>query len=281
MAFRERCAEFLLSGLAARSSSGQEVYARMVISGVPGPCLVRSDEWDLSCLNAPLPSDTCAIVALSQSEMLVAACEFDLASIERVPVNPPMLPRIPHRMGLNEFCSEADAVVLGHGHGRRWEVFLDGESLGFADDVHERAAMVSVHGRAVNNALYVASTGSMVDGAVLPSAQAVEDHAALLCGRGFGLGIELANASWTPRMALAARDEGWEILSSNGCPVSLVSIEGAGFPTEDDLRVAVRSGAKPHHFLARTILADKAPMEYCRMLQARPSHPRELMVQRA
>jgi hypothetical protein len=57
-----------------------------------------------------------------------------------------------HKMSQDEFLAIAVAIPLTN-HGRAWEVFVDGHSFGFADDTKEEA-LVQVHEREVNNALY-------------------------------------------------------------------------------------------------------------------------------
>jgi hypothetical protein len=59
------------------------------------------------------------------------------------------------QMSFGEFAQAAQATQLLM-HGRRWEVSLNGSSLGFADGSLQ-TALVQVHERAVNNALYANS----------------------------------------------------------------------------------------------------------------------------
>ncbi len=59
------------------------------------------------------------------------------------------------QMPFGEFAQAATATQLLN-HGRNWEIFLQGCSLGFADGSLE-AALAQVHEREVNNALYANS----------------------------------------------------------------------------------------------------------------------------
>jgi hypothetical protein len=59
------------------------------------------------------------------------------------------------QMTFGEFAQAAQATQLLM-HGRRWEVTLKGSSLGFADGSLQ-TALVQVHERAINNALYANS----------------------------------------------------------------------------------------------------------------------------
>ncbi len=52
-----------------------------------------------------------------------------------------------------EFAKHASAIPL-HNHGRRWDVFFNGKSLGFADSITKDEAIKEAHKREVNNALY-------------------------------------------------------------------------------------------------------------------------------
>jgi hypothetical protein len=62
------------------------------------------------------------------------------------------------QMSFGDFAQAAQATQATQllMHGRRWEVSLNGSSLGFADGSLQ-AALVQVHERAVNNALYANS----------------------------------------------------------------------------------------------------------------------------
>lgn len=59
------------------------------------------------------------------------------------------------QLSFNQFVQAATVTQLFN-HGRNWEVFLNGCSLGFADGSQE-AALAQVHEREVNNALYANS----------------------------------------------------------------------------------------------------------------------------
>jgi hypothetical protein len=59
------------------------------------------------------------------------------------------------QMSFGEFAQAATATQLLN-HGRNWEIFLHGCSLGFADGSLE-AAMAQAHEREVNKALYAYS----------------------------------------------------------------------------------------------------------------------------
>lgn len=61
-------------------------------------------------------------------------------------------------LSLLDFVRVAEAIRL-QGHGRGWEVFLGGRSLGFADGTHAQA-LLQAHRREVNNALYANDTGA-------------------------------------------------------------------------------------------------------------------------
>ena len=59
----------------------------------------------------------------------------------------------PHLMTSAEFEAVAVAVPLVN-HGRQWEVFVNDKSLGFSDGASIKDAVIDVHKREVNNALY-------------------------------------------------------------------------------------------------------------------------------
>ena len=188
------------------------------------------------------------------------------------------------RIALAEFTSSAYVKPMGEGHGRNWEVFLDGSTLGFADGDTREEACAMVHCREVNNALHTASDsaapGFMIEGVLLPCAQAIDDHAPFFAARSevFKAGLDLSRAplEWTPAMAVQASSEGWDIfnLDEDGMePQIQLQDDDTVFATDEEDWSAVRCGNKPHHFVARTVLAVKSPFEYTRMMlaQAEPA----------
>ena len=79
------------------------------------------------------------------------------------------------QMSRSVFIQAAHATELVN-HGRNWEVFLHGCSLGFADGGRE-AALAQVHEREVNNALYANSPGAPNwMQAVMPSAEVLAEY---------------------------------------------------------------------------------------------------------
>lgn len=60
--------------------------------------------------------------------------------------------KLPQHLTQREFLAAATATKLIN-HGRDWEVFLHGQSLGFADGERTQA-LIQAHQAAVNNALY-------------------------------------------------------------------------------------------------------------------------------
>lgn len=79
------------------------------------------------------------------------------------------------QMSRNAFIQVAQATELVN-HGRNWEVFLNGCSLGFADGSRE-AALAQVHQREVNNALYANSPDAPSwMHAVMPSAEVLAEY---------------------------------------------------------------------------------------------------------
>jgi hypothetical protein len=79
------------------------------------------------------------------------------------------------QMSFGEFAQAAQATQLLV-HGRRWEVSLNGSSLGFADGSLQ-AALVQVHERAVNNALYANSPDAPEwTKADMPSAEVLAEY---------------------------------------------------------------------------------------------------------
>ena len=85
-----------------------------------------------------------------------------------------------HKMSQEEFLAVAVAVPLTN-HGRAWEVFIDGHSFGFADRSKDEA-LVQVHEREVNNALYENDDRGEAGAAKceLPSAAALRPYPHLL-----------------------------------------------------------------------------------------------------
>jgi hypothetical protein len=59
-------------------------------------------------------------------------------------------PLVPHEMRLSDFINHATVQPLVN-HGRRFEVFFDGKSMGFCDS---NSPICEAHAREVNNALY-------------------------------------------------------------------------------------------------------------------------------
>lgn len=59
---------------------------------------------------------------------------------------------LPQHMPFAQFANAAQVNTL-YQHGRDWEIFFNGVSLGFADGTRE-VALAQVHKREVNNALY-------------------------------------------------------------------------------------------------------------------------------
>lgn len=62
-------------------------------------------------------------------------------------------PVLPQHLDYAAFSTMATVTVLTN-HGRNFEVFLNGRSLGFADGVCKEDALRQAHRREVNNALY-------------------------------------------------------------------------------------------------------------------------------
>ena len=65
----------------------------------------------------------------------------------------------PQELTSAEFAKSATAVKLEN-HGRGWEVFHGGASMGFADGESKDAAIKQAHSRAVNNAIYSHSSSA-------------------------------------------------------------------------------------------------------------------------
>jgi hypothetical protein len=86
---------------------------------------------------------------------------------------------LPQSMTQVQFIAQATATKLFN-HGRDWEVFIHGQSLGFADGTKDQA-LVQAHGREVNNALY-AHDGDAPDfyQAELPSEAALASYPELV-----------------------------------------------------------------------------------------------------
>lgn len=83
--------------------------------------------------------------------------------------------QLPQHMTFAVFGAAATCEKLFH-HGRDWEVFLDGKSLGFADGTMEQA-LRQAHENAVNNALYVNSEdGPSWMAAPLPTAEVLREY---------------------------------------------------------------------------------------------------------
>jgi hypothetical protein len=62
-------------------------------------------------------------------------------------------PVLPQHLDYAAFSAMATVTVLTN-HGRNFEVFLNGRSLGFADGICKEDALRQAHKREVNNALY-------------------------------------------------------------------------------------------------------------------------------
>jgi hypothetical protein len=181
-----------------------------------------------------------------------------------------MYPRMAHRMTLIEFSDAAKATMLVN-HGRNWEISLDGKSLGFGDG-SEVDAIVQVHEREVNNALYACCNDapSMFVGAVLPAAHALQSHPQL--ARIFPRESALVGRGWTEREAKLAELQGWnlfETVCESGKRLEIQACDGQYLLEEDlDAWVLVMNGQDDIHILARTEIAHKAPLEYCKILRA-------------
>lgn len=63
------------------------------------------------------------------------------------------IPFAPQCLSQAKFLTVAKAHRVCN-HGRKWQVFIGKENLGFADGNEELDALVQVHRREVNNALY-------------------------------------------------------------------------------------------------------------------------------
>jgi len=62
--------------------------------------------------------------------------------------------KAPHEMPFAQFAAAAQVQALPENHGRKYEVFMGKESLGFADGDSTEGALRQAHKREVNNALY-------------------------------------------------------------------------------------------------------------------------------
>ena len=106
---------------------------------------------------------------------------------------------IPQQLRFAAFCVHAHAVALRH-HGRDWEVYFQGKSLGYADGSSAENALRQVHRGEVNNALY-ANDGDAPDWLArpLPTADVLAEYPELI--RVFPHAASLVNASIVSALA--------------------------------------------------------------------------------
>lgn len=283
LAFRERCGMFLLFG--AHSLPGTSdgfAVARMTVTSEPVG-LVPDSKWGLAHAGTPLPSDVCVIASYSKDAAGLAVHPFDPSELERAPVNPGVLPLVAHRMSLREFAAHASVVSLGPDHGRRREVFLHRESMGFSDAVTDDSALVDVHRRAVNNALYslspkMAPPSSMSVGQVLPTAEAIGSHLSFVGDR-FEDVMQLVNLTkWCNQLRAAAVADGWDVVEDDAGVLRVQSVDKTD--SSDQLAESqVWSGIRPHEVVARTMIFAKNPLEYARLRMS--SYDRQVQAEEA
>lgn len=80
------------------------------------------------------------------------------------------------QMTFAEFSKIAFAVQL-HNHGRKWEVYVGANALGFSDAGNEEDAKRDIHRAEINNALYFNDLDAEnFDQVPLPSAAALNEY---------------------------------------------------------------------------------------------------------
>jgi hypothetical protein len=171
--------------------------------------------------------------------------------------------RFAHRMSIEDFRRAAHVRPID-GFGRRYEVILDGGSLGFAD---EPDPLAQVHQREVNNALYCCSkeAAPFMRGVVLPSLEALQAYPGLSPKFHRELYLVCMELQWSSEYSEQAAAEGWGIFNSGG--ESQIQRFDEEDLLEDDAHAwrVVMGSNEDHHLVARTIIFRDAPAEWLRM----------------
>lgn len=171
--------------------------------------------------------------------------------------------RLAHRMSMQDFRLAAKVNLLQN-HGRRYEVFLDGLSLGFADDSDPLA---QVHRREVNNALYCCTKEAppFMRGAVLPSLEALQSYPDLTPKFPREHYLACMDLEWSSEHCAKAAAEGWGIFNS-GEDSQIQRFDEEGL-LDDDSQAwrLVMTSNEDHHLVARTTIFRDAPQEWDRM----------------
>ena len=95
---------------------------------------------------------------MQEADMQLPPQDLSIAEFERKQPKPAVLTeQLAHLLTRDVFAKVATAVPLEN-HGRRWEVLVGDQSLGFSDANTAADAVNEVHKREVNNALYSLST---------------------------------------------------------------------------------------------------------------------------
>lgn len=270
--FRRRCGDFVLYS----EFPGAAKDASIARTTLKGRALCAELIWGEAHGEVPLPSQTCVIASLSWQGMPgedrlapVPVTDAMKAQMYRAPVNPAIYPRMAQRMSWADFSKAIHLVPLVD-HGRKAEVFLDGCSLGFSDYSTLREASLQVHRREVGNALHRCSIGGdpMSGAAVLPSDVALTLYPEMKIK--FPREVELVVdqlAGWSSAASSAARREGWDLFQTDGL-LQVQRDDDTGILQDDNEACGVVGwGDQHHHVLARTLLADQSPFEFCRVMR--------------
>lgn len=85
---------------------------------------------------------------------------------------------LPHLVDYATFAATASAVALDEEHPRGWQIYAGGNNLGFSDAESAELALVEVHRRQVNNALYSRSADApeSMPRSAMPPAHVIEEY---------------------------------------------------------------------------------------------------------
>lgn len=171
--------------------------------------------------------------------------------------------KLPHRISLEEFRLRAVVKTLVN-HGRQYEVFFRGKSLGFADG---EDPVGFAHQREVNNALYCCTKDApdFMRGGVLPSLSALQSYPSLLSRFPREHFLASVEPDWTPEYAAKANEEGWDLFDASG-EAQIQRQDDQGLLSEDaEAWRIVMTGNEDHHIIARTIVYRDSPQEWERI----------------
>lgn len=189
------------------------------------------------------------------------------SALEAVPVEAEVqaIVVVPQHLSLEEFRRQVELRRLTN-HGRAFEAFWNGQSLGFAD---EGFPAEQVHKREVNNALYCCSLDApeFLRGALLPSPEALKEYPYLREKFPREFALATGPLQWTQEHVNAAEREGWAIFQQHGRGEFQIQRldEDAVLEGDADAWELVFHGNEAHHVVARAWVAQHSPGEWDRI----------------